>query len=90
MSTPFRSLPPSSTEKKKPAPPFFERLANVLAYVIAFPFIAAFIALKRVFTQQKHPAHSYYDNLPEQHLLGKNVGAGGEEGVASKTRSKKA
>lgn len=75
-------------------------MANALVYVIAFPFIAAFLAIKRVFVSSKDH-HSYYDRLPEQHMLGgqsqggQAVGgtsgaSGGGETVASRTRSKKA
>jgi hypothetical protein len=67
-----------------------------LVYIIAFPFIAIFIAIKRIFTDRKAPAHSYYDRLPEQHMLGQNgqaTGAGTEVlkdgSVASRTRSRK-
>jgi hypothetical protein len=47
-----------------------QRLANVLVYIIAFPFIAIFIALKRVFTEQKGPSRSYRSRLPEMHSIG--------------------
>ena len=39
----------SSTDRKPK--PLLERLGDVLIYIIAFPFIAVFIALKRVFTE---------------------------------------
>ena len=107
MSSAIHSIAPPGVETRdlKKKPTFFERLANALVYVIAFPFIAVFIGLRRIFTEQKGPAHSYYNRLPEQHMLGGQAGQtngqsavgagssaspGGPEGVSSRTRSKKA
>jgi hypothetical protein len=103
MSSAIHSIAPPGVATRDPnkKPTFFERLANALVYVIAFPFIAAFIAIRRIFTGEKQPHHSYYDRLPEQHMLGGQNGqaaaAGGtsgfaarDEAVASRTRSKKA
>jgi hypothetical protein len=75
--------PPSS---QKP-PSWLQRLANALAYIIAFPFIAVFIALKRAFTTQKEPSHSYYNKLPEQHYIGQTgTGAVDSGGTGKGTR----
>ena len=100
MSAIHSIAPPGvETRDSKKKPTFFERMANALVYVIAFPFIAAFLAIKRIFTSSKEPHHSYYNQLPEQHMLGGQsngaIGggsgaAGGGESVASRTRSKKA
>ncbi|KAL1302288.1 hypothetical protein AAFC00_002706 [Neodothiora populina] len=43
-----------------------ERIGNALVYVLAFPFIAMFIAMKRIFTERHEPARSYRANLPPQ------------------------
>lgn len=95
----IHSIAPPGVAQEKKAPSYLERLANALVYIIAFPFIAVFIAIKRIFTERKEPAHSYYNQLPEQHMLGGNgaaavsggdVGASGNASVASRTRSKKA
>ena len=61
-------MPPP--EERKPS--LLERLGNALVYVLAFPFIAVFIGLSRVFTQRKQPARSYRQNLPQQRYLGKD------------------
>jgi hypothetical protein len=88
------SPPGIATQQSKPT--FFQRFANALVYVLAFPFIAIFIGLKNIFTKQKRPAHSYYDRLPEQHYLGGSssgvIGADASEreSVAGRTRSRKA
>jgi hypothetical protein len=55
-------------------PSLIERLGNALAYIIAFPFIAVFIAMKNAFTKRKGPAHSHYNKLPEQHYIGQSRG----------------
>lgn len=103
MSSAIHSIAPpgvATQDPKKKKPTFLERLANALVYIIAFPFIAAFIAIKQIFTKRKGPAHSYYDRLPEQHMLGGQNGqpavgdggiepAGGES-VASRTKRRKA
>jgi hypothetical protein len=65
----MQSIGPDSPSSHKP-PTWLQRFANALAYIIAFPFIAVFIALKRAFTTQKEPSHSYYNKLPEQHYIG--------------------
>jgi hypothetical protein len=102
MSSAIHSIAPPgvATQDPKKKPSFFERLANALVYVIAFPFIAAFIAIRRIFTGDKQPHHSYYNRLPEQHMLGGQNGqpatggaseaAARDETVARRTRSKKA
>lgn len=102
MSSAIHSIAPPGVETRDPKkkPGFFEKLANALVYVIAFPFIAVFIGLRRIFSEQKGPGKSYYNQLPEQHMLGGQNGqpavgstsaspAGGDT-VASRTRSKKA
>jgi hypothetical protein len=53
---------------------FIQRLSNALVYILAFPFIAIFIGLKRVVTQQKEPPHSYRDRLPTMTNLGPSDG----------------
>ena len=58
----------SSTDRKPKT--LLERLGDILIYIIAFPFIAVFIALKRVFTEQKQPSHSYRNRLPVMHSIG--------------------
>lgn len=91
MASPFHSIGPNTFDQKK-APTYLERLANALVYILAFPFIAIFIGMKRIFTAQKGPAHSYYNSLPEQHLLGQQnagAGTGAETPVGTRTRSRK-
>ncbi|KAF2811934.1 uncharacterized protein BDZ99DRAFT_461886 [Mytilinidion resinicola] len=56
---------------------FMQRLATALVYVLAFPFIAIFIGLKRVVTQQKEPPHSYRNRLPAMKNLGPSQDAKG-------------
>jgi hypothetical protein len=70
----MQSIGPDPPGSSKP-PTWLQRLANVLTYIIAFPFIAIFIALKRAVTTQKEPAHSHYDRLPEQHFIGGSTGS---------------
>jgi hypothetical protein len=83
MSTARSTAPPGAATQEKKTPTFLERLANALVYVIVFPFIASFIAIKRIFTERKKPAHSYYDRLPEQHLIGQQNGQATGKGVAT-------
>lgn len=64
--------PPTTTQP----PPILQRFANALAYIIAFPFIAIFIAMKNAFTQRKGPARSHYDKLPTQHYIGQSSSGG--------------
>jgi hypothetical protein len=99
MSAVHSIAPPGTTTQHKKPPTFFERLGNALVYVIAFPFIAAFLAMKSVFTKRREPHHSYYDRLPEQHIIdGQNGPANPNQpaiavdggSVASRTRNKKA
>jgi len=42
-----------------------DRLSDALVYILAFPFIAIFIGMKRIFVQQQQPSKSYRSRLPE-------------------------
>ena len=64
---------PASTEPQS----LMERLGNALVYVLAFPFIAVFIALKSAFVAQKGPSHSYRDRLPVMHSIAPPTQDGG-------------
>jgi hypothetical protein len=57
----------SSTEPQQQS--LLQRFANALVYIIAFPFIAIFIALKRVIVQPRNPPHSYRDRLPVMRVI---------------------
>jgi hypothetical protein len=63
-------LPTMSADGVQQSRRFIDRLSDALIYVIAFPFIAIFIALKRAFTERKEPPHSYRDRLPNMHPIG--------------------
>lgn len=47
----------------------FERFSDALVYILAFPFIAMFIAVKNAFTKRSQPAHSHRKNLPDQKFI---------------------
>lgn len=47
-----------------------DKLSNVLVYIISFPFIIFFIALRRALAEKKGQSHSYRDRLPEMHPIG--------------------
>lgn len=44
---------------------FLQRMADALVYVLMFPFIAVFIAMKNMFTKRTEPAKSYREQLPQ-------------------------
>ena len=56
-------MPTSSANQQRRG--LIDRMADALAYILAFPFIAILIGMKRVFVEQKNPSKSYRSRLPE-------------------------
>jgi len=63
--------PPTTTQPQK-TKSLLDKLSDVLIYIITFPFIIFFIAIRRALSGQKQPSHSYRDRLPEMHSIGGN------------------
>jgi len=55
----------ASANHKEHQRSFIDRLSDALVYILAFPFIAIFIGMKRVFVRQHDSPKSYRSRLPE-------------------------